>query len=225
MKNEAHTLQMIARKNVAGGYYEATALAVGETKTEQEYKTIFDQILSTFKFTNQTSTIPSGWKTFTIQPVNLSFAYPTNLQTPNEFSAADYTVLKGDQEYMVGVGGSDVVYLSVYLYRSSKNPSDWWNNEGKIKFEQLRTSVENAMNTNTTINFTYNTQSAILAGQNALNVIVSSNYSSPQTPPQRYLTIIQQNGYIVMTSYQDMGTTTPSIDLSKQILSTFKFTQ
>jgi len=60
MKNEAHTLQMIARKNVAGGYYEVTALAVGETKTEQEYKTFFDQILSTFKFVEATpSATPS----------------------------------------------------------------------------------------------------------------------------------------------------------------------
>jgi hypothetical protein len=49
MKNESHTLLIIARKNVTGGYYEATALGMGETKTDQEYKAIFDQMFSSFK--------------------------------------------------------------------------------------------------------------------------------------------------------------------------------
>lgn len=48
MKNDSHTLRMVARLYIDGGYYEATALGVGDTKTDLEYKAIFDKMISSF---------------------------------------------------------------------------------------------------------------------------------------------------------------------------------
>lgn len=49
MANSAHTLALVARYPVDGGYYEVTATAMGDTKTDQEYKTMIDDIISTFE--------------------------------------------------------------------------------------------------------------------------------------------------------------------------------
>lgn len=164
----------------------------------------------------------ANWKTYTDAKYNFSFKYPQSLEiTP---VTSDSTSLKANPEYFVGVTGSDVIYLSLFLYKSDKNPTDWWNTDGKDKFEELRSSVESVITPKATINFTYNVQPKTFAGKNALSVSVNSDYGSPQTPPQRFLTIVQQNGYIFMTSYQEMGTTQPSTEISNQILSTFKFT-
>lgn len=163
----------------------------------------------------------ANWKTFNVQSANLLFKYPPNLEVSPLTS--DFTSLKANPEYFVGVTGSDIIYLSLFLYKSNKNPSDWWTTEGKNKFEQLRLGVESAMTPKASIKFTYDIATTTFAGKEALNVVVNSDYGSPQTPVQRFLTIVQQNGFIVMTSYQDMGTTQPSINISKQILSTFKF--
>ncbi len=49
MANNAHTLALVARYPVDGGYYEVTATAMGDTKTDQEYKEMIDDIISTFQ--------------------------------------------------------------------------------------------------------------------------------------------------------------------------------
>lgn len=167
------------------------------------------------------ATIP-GWKNSAIPSIGLVFQYPPNLEFVSDI-INDSTALAGDGEYWVAVGGSGTVYLSTYLYKSTKTPSDWWNSEGKNRFEKLAVEIENAITPKVAVNLTYSQKSVTFAGKQALEVVVSSNYESPQTPKQRYLTILQQNGYIVMFSYQDMGTVEPSIEISKQILSTFKF--
>ncbi|OGV91204.1 hypothetical protein A2783_02575 [Microgenomates group bacterium RIFCSPHIGHO2_01_FULL_45_11] len=133
------------------------------------------------------------------------------------------TVLAADKEYWVAIDGTDVMYLDMFLYSSTKDPSDWWDTEGKDKFQKLADEIGNVMSPKAIVNLTYNVQPTTFVGNQALNVTVSSNYESPHTPKQRYLTILQQNGYIVMLSYNDQGTTEPSIDISKQILSTFQF--
>lgn len=48
MKNQKHTLKLIARHKVDGGYYELLASAMGGTKTDQEFKNMIDDIISTF---------------------------------------------------------------------------------------------------------------------------------------------------------------------------------
>jgi len=48
MKNSKHTLKIIARYQVDGGYYELSADATGDTKTDQEFKKNIDDIVSTF---------------------------------------------------------------------------------------------------------------------------------------------------------------------------------
>lgn len=164
----------------------------------------------------------SGWKNYTITPLNLSFQYPPDLEIAKDIQNS--TALAADDEYWVVVEGSDVLYLQFFLYRSNKSPGDWWNTDGKSKFEKLADEIEGVINPKPTINLTYKTNPTIFVGKEALNVTVSSNYSSPNTPEQRFITIFQQNGYIVMVSYYDQGTTKSSIDTSKQILSTFKFT-
>lgn len=165
-------------------------------------------------------TIP-GWKNSTISSIGLAFQYPPNLEFVSDIN--DSTVLAGDKEYWVAVGGSDIIYLSTFLYKSVKTPSDWWNSDGKNRFEKLADEIENVMTPKAIVNLTYSQKQTTFAGKQAFEVVVTSDYESPHTPKQRYLTILQQNGYIVMLSYQDMGTTESSIDMSKQILSTFKF--
>lgn len=49
MKNQKHTLSLIARYQVNGGYYEASAIAMGDSQTDQQYKQIIDEIISTFE--------------------------------------------------------------------------------------------------------------------------------------------------------------------------------
>lgn len=48
-KNERHTLKLIARYPVEGGYYEMIANVAGDTKTEAEFKQMIDEIISSFK--------------------------------------------------------------------------------------------------------------------------------------------------------------------------------
>lgn len=171
--------------------------------------------------TPKTVNIP-GWKNYSVSLLNLAFQYPPNLVVATDINNS--TALAADKEYWVAVDGSDVLYLDTFLYKSSKNPTDWWDTEGKGKFEKLANEVEQAMSPTPSIHLTYVTKPTTFAGKQALEVTVSSDYGSPNTPSQRFLTILQQNGYIVMTSYHDQGTTESSIDISRQILSTFKFT-
>lgn len=48
-KNEQHTLALVARYEVEGGYYEVVASAMGDTKTDTQYKKMVDDIISTFQ--------------------------------------------------------------------------------------------------------------------------------------------------------------------------------
>ncbi|MDD3284424.1 MAG: hypothetical protein PHZ07_02415 [Patescibacteria group bacterium] len=48
MKNQKHTMRIIARYQVEDGYYEVRANASGNTKTDQEFKKMIDDIIETF---------------------------------------------------------------------------------------------------------------------------------------------------------------------------------
>ena len=48
MKNEKHTLILIARMPVAGGYYEVSGEAEGDRLTDVEYKGLVDRIIASF---------------------------------------------------------------------------------------------------------------------------------------------------------------------------------
>jgi hypothetical protein len=48
-KNQKHTLSLIARQSVDGGYYEFFSTAMGDTKTYEQYREIIDQIIQSFK--------------------------------------------------------------------------------------------------------------------------------------------------------------------------------
>ena len=162
------------------------------------------------------------WKTYKILPIKLVFKYPASLVVASDIK--DSTELKADEEYWVAVDQSDVLYMQMFLYKSTKTANDWWNTEGKLKFESLASSIENVMQPKPSVNLSYTVEPTSFLGQQSIEVVVSSDYGSPQTPYKRYLTIFPQNGYIVMISYHDQGTTKSSIEISNQILSTFKFT-
>lgn len=211
----------------AGGYYLGKQTPTsslytnnGQTKT---LPTTEPQVTTPTVTPNpiETVNIP-GWKNYSISLINLAFQYPPNLVVATDINNS--TALAADKEYWVAVDGSDVLYLDTFLYKSSKTPTDWWNTEGKGKFEKLANEIEQAMSPTPSIHLTYSTQPVTFAGKQALEVTIASDYGSPNTPTQRFLTIFQQSGYVVMTSYHDQGTTASSIDVSKQILSTFKFT-
>lgn len=49
MKNEKHTLSLIAQYQVSNGYYEVSALAMGDSKKDREFRKMLDDIISTIK--------------------------------------------------------------------------------------------------------------------------------------------------------------------------------
>lgn len=156
----------------------------------------------------------SGWRDYTIPYINASFQYPPNLIVATGID--DSTELAADHEYWVMVGGSDIIYLAINLYGSNKTPTEWWNSEGKNKFDKVGLSYQAKL--------TYNIEESTFAGRQSFEVMVSSDFETHMTPKQNYLTIVQQKDYIVMFSYYDQGSEEfSSLDLSRQILSTFKF--
>lgn len=50
METQIHTLKLIARHEAENGYYEVSADAMGDTKTDEEFKEIVNNIVSTFRF-------------------------------------------------------------------------------------------------------------------------------------------------------------------------------
>lgn len=214
-----------------GGYYLGKQSSISPVTTNNKQIQAIPTMTS--ELSNPTPTLsPSstpisvnipGWKNYTISSLSLSLQYPPNLEILTDIN--DSTALAADKEYLVFASGTDVIYLEMFLYKSNKTPSDWWDTEGKNKFEKLAVEIENAMTPKVSVNLTYSTKLATFAGKQALEVVVTSDsdYESFNNPKQRYLTIFQQNGYVVMLSYSDQGTTAPSITTSKQILSTFKF--
>jgi hypothetical protein len=199
------------------------SIEIASLKTAQEVSQ--GALMPTTMPTQPTASTPTpipGWKSYSIPLINAAFQYPPNLVVSTDIKNS--TALAADKEYWVAASGSDVLYLDAFLYKSNKTAVDWWNTEGKAKFEKLADEIAQAMSPMASINLTYGTKSTTFAGKPALEVTVSSNYGSPQTPSQRFLTIVQQNGYIMMISYHDQGTTASSIEISKQILSTFTAT-
>jgi len=48
LKNQQHALSLVARYQVTDGYYEVIANAMGDTKTDQQFKQMIDNIISSF---------------------------------------------------------------------------------------------------------------------------------------------------------------------------------
>lgn len=161
-----------------------------------------------------------GWQTYVIPELSLSFQYPPQLKVFTDIQNS--TALAASQQYWVAVDGSDVLYLDVLLYISTKSPTDWWESEGKAKFEKLALETGEVAIPKQTVTLSYDTTQNLFLGKQALSVVVSSNYQTPHTPSQRFLTIFQHEGYIVMLSYSDQGTTESSVEISKKIISSFR---
>ena len=158
------------------------------------------------------------WKTYTINSNSLTFMYPPDRQIMTDIDNS--TELKADEEYWVAYPGTDQIFLDVLLYKSPKSSIDWWDSEGKIKFEKIAES-EKLNNPPLTINLTYETKSTIIDGKEALAVTVFSDYVSPHTPEVNNLIIFQNQGYVTMVQYHQIS---DNSTIATQILSTFKFT-
>lgn len=164
----------------------------------------------------------SDWKEYTNESAKFTFKMPQNLSVLNIIS--NTTSLVSDEEYVVSTMGTDLFYLSLFMYKSDKSASDWWITEGKDKFQRLAVEVgRDDSDPPVEINLSYEEKAASLSGKEAFEVVVSSDFDTPNTPIKRYLTIVQHNGYIIAISYKDLGIMPSSIDLSRRILSTFEF--
>lgn len=164
----------------------------------------------------------SDWKEYANESAKFTFKMPQNLSVLNIIS--NTTPLAPDEEYVVSTMGSDLFYLSLFMYKSDKSASDWWATEGKEKFQRLAVEIgRDYSDPPVEINLSYEEKTASLSGKEALEAVVSSDVDTPNTPVKRFLTIVQHNGYIIAVSYKDLGTTESSIDLSRRILSTFEF--
>src|SRR3989338_6434837 len=107
----------------------------------------------------------ADWKTYTINSNSLMFKYPPDRQIMTDIDNS--TELTADEEYWVAYPGTDQIFLDVLLYKSPKSSIDWWDSEGKIKFEKIAES-EKLNNPPLTINLTYETKSTIIDGKEAL---------------------------------------------------------
>lgn len=89
MKNQKHTMRLVARYQAGDGYYEVRADASGNTKTDQEFKTIIDNIIKTFYIKEL-----SDWDKYSNDNYGFEFKYPIawNLYE-NDSSGSDYKVI------------------------------------------------------------------------------------------------------------------------------------
>lgn len=158
------------------------------------------------------------WKTYTINLNNLTFKYPSDKEVFADINSL--IELRADKEYWIAYEGTDQIFLDISLYKSTKNPIDWWTSEGKNKFENLATMLEKYSNPPTDINLKYEVHNITIAGKEALAVTISSNFESPHTPKINNLIIFQNQGYITTAAYHEISK--GSLELSSQILSTFK---
>ncbi len=164
----------------------------------------------------------ANWESYVNERAKFRFKFPPNLKVLD--IGENTTPIKPDEEFVVSTIGANLFYLNLFIYRSEKDPSNWWASEGKDKFERLADEIGRLYSDPpVTISLTYEETPAVFSGKNALNAVISSDYETPNTPTKRYITIVQHNGYIILLSYRDLGTSTPTIDLSKRILSMFEF--
>lgn len=167
-------------------------------------------------------TPPAGWVPYSDASLGLAFYHPTNLEVNNNIS--DSTALAGDDMFWVALPDSDQVYVFAHIYTSTKSPSDWWNTEGKQRFEKLGNEVESYISDNPNIQLNFSIASGNLNDKETLEVVVSSNYSTPQTPERRKVVIFQHKGNIIMLSYYlEHSVDVPDESVSKNIISTFQF--
>jgi hypothetical protein len=81
MKNEKHTLQLIARYQVEDGYYEVSVNAVGDTRSDQDYKKIVDDIISSFSLQSVENVDASDWSIYDYKENGFSIKYPSGWAT------------------------------------------------------------------------------------------------------------------------------------------------
>lgn len=167
------------------------------------------------------STDPTAnWQTYTISLNGLNFKYPVEEEVFADIN--DRTALAADKLYMIGYSGTDQMSLKISLYKSEMTSLDWWNIEGKNKFEKLAEEGGKLNNPPQIINLSYQEKNITFVGKQALQVTVFSSFETPHTPKENSLMIFQNQGYITMVSYSQSFE--KSLEISRQILSTFKFT-
>lgn len=90
-----------------GAIFDASHLTFTIAKGEDDISSIGYQILSTFKFTNASST--ANWKTYTSNALNISFKYPADwvVTENNNYPGS----AQGNDELRI-TKGSDVIYTS-----------------------------------------------------------------------------------------------------------------
>ena len=177
--------------------------------------------------TTSNSTVDSikDWKTYYINANGLAFKYPSNKEVSNlDFENSDYiqNILEADEEYWVALPGSDQIFLEISLYKSTKNPESWWISEGKEKYEKLADGWK-TNNPPINVSVKYEVNNITIADKEAISVsmVVHSDGLLPWFPGEN-LIIFQNKGYITTVSYGEVSEN--SLDLSRRIISTFKFT-
>ena len=162
----------------------------------------------------------AGWKTYDMSLTGLAFKYPNELEVFADINSL--TALAADKEYWIAYEGSDQIFLKFLLYRSTLSPLDWWNNVGKNKYDRLADELGSLNNPPITIDLSYQMKNTEINNKEALQITINSSYETPHTPKQNNLIIFQNKSYITLLAYSKISDT--SLDISRQILSTFKFT-
>lgn len=160
----------------------------------------------------------ANWKTYEIKSNGLTFKYPLDKELITGVSG--YNPFKPDEKYSIALGGSDQIYLDIFLFKSTKTPVDWWNSVGRSRFEELATTSGELTNPPVVFSLTYKTRDTTMADKEAFRVTVFSNYETPFIPKENNLVIFQNQGYITMATYHDIES---SPNLGSSILSTFRF--
>lgn len=191
------------------GYEQGVRLPAEQTLDQQESEIrVTPMPLST-----------ENWKTYYIQDLGLSFLYPTHLEVASDIRNS--TALAADREYWVAWPNSDSVYLRLFVYRSDLAPIEWWTSVGKDKFERLADEVGAVVSKRPNITLSYTETPTQFFDQESLDVVVSSDYETPQTPKVLYVRVMRLQDAILMTTYSDVGTE-DALAISQTILNSLK---
>ncbi|RJR28152.1 hypothetical protein C4564_06350 [Candidatus Microgenomates bacterium] len=193
----------------------ATILYAGAEEDVKNFLSLADKIISTFEFTNTTTTPAGQQSTYTNTKYTYSFEYPTEYDDIN----SNCTVATFSDD-LVSLHGCDSLVIQIKAIDTLEvNPDDWWNEQKVESYTNKPTSCF-AKSSGVKLHSLYNplkTIATLPAGTILLDNVSSTNPECTE-PPQVNMIIVPHNNKLLQITYDYAS-------LSEQILSTFKFTK
>ena len=168
-----------------------------------------------------TPNLDENWKTYTNTELGFSFKYPSidALRTYDLGAKGSTSTLQSDREFWVAYPDSDVIILSIRIYKSSLSAQEWWNTQGIDKYNQL---LKNA--------YAADLESQPKLGLRDLEVTKSSVNEEVIVVAKSQLissilSVASHDGWVYVFEQKDQLPNKMSLEISYKIISTFKFTK